>query len=291
MANFSVKTDTKISSGVVDDRSCTDLLCLLVFILFLGSMGFCTDYGIKNGDIDKMIAPIDGNGNFCGIDDYADYSNLYFTYLGVDIDEIFDSAVCVKSCPSYGDTSLECLDADSETCEDADVIDDIYDSDVIGTLCIPDLDSLEESQPDNVANWESAYDTLMSYSGLFNFNDLYLSSRAIEFSLWMSLFFSIVYIYLMSLFAEILSWICIFLTSVGLIAATVLSFIYWKEQNDAYSDYTSDEKEEVTNPKYILYGAITVCTLTFIYHMFIVCTWSALKMAINVIDGSADFLA
>lgn len=112
MANFSVKTDTKIANGVVDERACTDVLCLAAFIFLLVTMGACTNYGLTNGDIDKMTAPIDGNNNFCGIGDYADYEKLYFTDLGLDVYGIFENSVCVKSCPFAGATSLECADAD-----------------------------------------------------------------------------------------------------------------------------------------------------------------------------------
>ncbi len=42
--------------------------------------------------------------------------------------------------------------------------------------------------------------------------DLYYSSRAIYASIFMSIIYCIVYIYLMSAFAEPLAWICIFVT-------------------------------------------------------------------------------
>lgn len=60
MEKFTVK-----DSGCTDDsplnrnRSCNDLFCLLIFLLFLGAMGGCTVYGIMNGDVPKMMAPYD----------------------------------------------------------------------------------------------------------------------------------------------------------------------------------------------------------------------------------------
>jgi hypothetical protein len=65
-------------------------------------MIFITVYGFAHGQIDKLLAPIDGNDNFCGIGDYKDYPNLY---IGNVLDAVtgpaaaFKTAVCVKTCP------------------------------------------------------------------------------------------------------------------------------------------------------------------------------------------------
>jgi len=44
-----------------------------------------------------------------------------------------------------------------------------------------------------------------------NFNDMYLSSRAMFISCGMSVVYSFVFIYLMSAFAETIAWICVVL--------------------------------------------------------------------------------
>lgn len=47
-----------------------------------------TVYGFIHGDVNKLLSPIDGNGNFCGIKngdtaagDLTDYPNLYIGNL------------------------------------------------------------------------------------------------------------------------------------------------------------------------------------------------------------------
>ena len=40
--------------GPVKDRSCTDILCLLLFLAFLGGWGFVAYIGVSQGDIDKV---------------------------------------------------------------------------------------------------------------------------------------------------------------------------------------------------------------------------------------------
>jgi len=79
-------------------------------------MGFCTFYGFVHGDVKKLLAPLDGNNHFCGIDNgvgynYTDYPLAYIgnlknavtgsTFGG--IAEVADTFVCVKSCPKTRD--------------------------------------------------------------------------------------------------------------------------------------------------------------------------------------------
>ena len=57
-----------------NSRRCTDVLCCLIFLAFVVGMGFETVYGYVNGNPDKLVAPIDGNGNICGYTEgYEDY--------------------------------------------------------------------------------------------------------------------------------------------------------------------------------------------------------------------------
>lgn len=123
MANFSVKAETNIVNGVVEDRGCTDILCLLIFMAFIGTMGVCTYYGYKNGNIDKYFAPLDGRDKFCGIDDgedkYKDYPYLYFTKIEDNPNsyaQIFQYAVCVKKCPVKQSRLIECHPESMDQC-------------------------------------------------------------------------------------------------------------------------------------------------------------------------------
>ena len=45
-------------------------------------MGFITVWGFIHGKVDKLLAPMDGAGNFCGVTKgYKDYPDLYITNL------------------------------------------------------------------------------------------------------------------------------------------------------------------------------------------------------------------
>ena len=60
--------------------------------------------------------------------------------------------------------------------------------------------------------------------------DLYNASTAIYTSMALSLVWSIIFIYIMSIFAETLAWCCVVLIQLGLIGATVVCGFLWSGQ-------------------------------------------------------------
>jgi len=86
--------------GIQRSRGCTDCLCVLVFFAFIAAMSTCTVYGVKNGDVLKLTAPIDANGNFCGFGKMKGFPEMFISNWEVtDLAGIFKSGVCVKGCP------------------------------------------------------------------------------------------------------------------------------------------------------------------------------------------------
>ena len=110
MNKFNVKESSGISNGLKEDRGCTDILCLLVWIAFLGSVVFLAVYGAKTGNIPKLIAPVNGDLQLCGAaSDFKTYKYLYFTNFQVqNIKNLFTSGVCVDECPSATTDKLKC---------------------------------------------------------------------------------------------------------------------------------------------------------------------------------------
>ena len=45
------------NNPIVKKRSCTDVLCILLFVAFLGGWGVVAFFGMKDGDITKVIYP------------------------------------------------------------------------------------------------------------------------------------------------------------------------------------------------------------------------------------------
>lgn len=110
---FTIKGDARFKDGMIrEGRKCTDILCLIIFLTFLGAMGYATHYGFHNGNIEKLTAPLDGNGHFCGFanssngfPDGGDYKYLYLSNIIAGLPKptpgaIFATGVCVKTCPT-----------------------------------------------------------------------------------------------------------------------------------------------------------------------------------------------
>lgn len=56
----------KIKGMKMTDRSCTDILCCLVFVVFIISCVGVTGLSISQGDPSKIMTPFDSDGNQCG---------------------------------------------------------------------------------------------------------------------------------------------------------------------------------------------------------------------------------
>ena len=98
--NFSVAGNSKITYGCVTSRPCKDILCLIIFLIFIGSMIVATIVGLKYGQIKKYMAPLDSKDNFCGYSvGYEATHKLYFTNLFGDPTQILKSGVCASACP------------------------------------------------------------------------------------------------------------------------------------------------------------------------------------------------
>jgi hypothetical protein len=108
--------------------------------------------------------------------------------------------------------------------------------------------------------------------------DMYNSSTAIFLSMFLAFIWSILYIYLMSIFAEYIAWGIIAITQIGLIGLTVASLGYYA---------TSESKAK----KMALVVGICGAILSLLFCVAVYCGWDSLKNAIDVIDASADFLA
>ena len=70
----------ELSNGTVDDRSCTDIICLLLLIFSLVAMIYIAHYGYSNGKPDRLIALFDPDGRACGLD-LPSSPYLYFPIL------------------------------------------------------------------------------------------------------------------------------------------------------------------------------------------------------------------
>ena len=59
-------------------RSCTDVLCLALFLVFLGGWVAIGVLGFMKGDPDQLVYPSNSRGEICGRGDYVDQPSLWF---------------------------------------------------------------------------------------------------------------------------------------------------------------------------------------------------------------------
>jgi len=82
-SNHTLKGDPKHEDGMNrKQRRCQDIICLIIYIAFVGAMIFGSVYGFIHGNVNKLLAPLDGAGNFCGVTPgFEKFPYLYLTNL------------------------------------------------------------------------------------------------------------------------------------------------------------------------------------------------------------------
>ena len=107
--------DPKLENGPNQDRSCTDIICCLIFILFVAGWIFIFGYGLSKGDPGKLMTPFDEKGKGCGYSaGYENYPFIFFYAFGqdfgalvnpvtnpnFDVNQIYTMTFCVDNCPN-----------------------------------------------------------------------------------------------------------------------------------------------------------------------------------------------
>jgi len=115
--------------GISKNRSCTDVICLLLFLVFLGGWGFVAFIGFRQGNIDKVLHPTDSNGQICGIGELKDRPHLLF----FDLSKCLNPAVISLGCP----TVQNCVEACPKVTKNLD--NQKYDD--VKQFCLPSADT------------------------------------------------------------------------------------------------------------------------------------------------------
>ncbi|XP_065209657.1 choline transporter-like 2 [Planococcus citri] len=106
--------DDEVYRGVKEKRSCTDIYCLLILVVFVGCWIGVGYYAFWNGDINRILAPKDSTGRICGVDDDVRGKEYLFFFdiskcvsLNVFIYGCPTKQMCVKECPKENWSSDE----------------------------------------------------------------------------------------------------------------------------------------------------------------------------------------
>lgn len=280
-----------------ENRGCTNVFCLLIYFATLIGMVVLAVYGIKNGQVNKMIAPIDTDDHFCGTTTgYEDYPKMYFTKLdtpSINIWGIFDSGVCVKECPDGTKNKAlvngqNCKDNSKTKCQPQT---NTYSTYAIGGYCIPT--EVTDAQKAAVELLKNSF--VESAAGEY-IVDIYDVRQSIFISIAMAFVYSLIFIKLMSLFAETLAKISLVCIQLGFVALTALFFYEWyvikkgEAKLTTEADKTAYWEKQGWKPFLLMTGFVIFLIITMIAFCMICCYWESLNQAIDVIDASADFV-
>lgn len=120
-------------------RRLTDKFCLALFLLVVVLFSIVTFRNINSAEFQKAFRPIDSSGHVCGDRGEKEDSQLY-KYLYIDTPSKtsgpLDRRVCVKSCPTSQNDTLDCLpNSKIASCSELGT----HSSKLIaGRICIPD---------------------------------------------------------------------------------------------------------------------------------------------------------
>lgn len=146
--------DPELKNGPLFNRKCTDVLCVLIFWLFIGVYGYTCVYAYQYSDPDKLLRPVNGDGQLCGVGDLKDYPNLYYIIRKSDKEP---KAVCISKCPKELSDGFKCHGTSKvkpEDCKDTSFYIAYGTYRVLNRFCLPNPEKLpggfDEDSFDNI---------------------------------------------------------------------------------------------------------------------------------------------
>jgi len=209
-------------------------------------MIFCVFIGYSQGDVDKVIAPINGKQQFCGVKhwenkkarlpleergdpeyDNSGYPYLFFPGLNpegsrLDLATVIQDSMCVKECPGIEAKQVGCDETNSGSNCPGGIVADSYPTRTIVRFCLPRTIGTEI---------KAVYQDMMKsfqggMVGQYIF-DVFNASTQVGICMVTSFAYCLLYIGIMSLFAEPLCWFCIVVVEIGMIGLPCLLGYKW----------------------------------------------------------------
>lgn len=80
--------------GPIKNRSCTDVLCLIVFLSFIVGWLVVAGFAYREGKPELLLYPTDSEGNVCGVGEFKERPYLFF----FDLTQCLKTSVVIKGC-------------------------------------------------------------------------------------------------------------------------------------------------------------------------------------------------
>ncbi|XP_076274433.1 choline transporter-like 2 isoform X3 [Rhynchophorus ferrugineus] len=256
--------------GPIKNRSCTDIICLLLFLAFLVAWVGLGVWAIQRGDLKLLAVPTDSNGLRCGIDEEVKNKSYLFFF---DISKCFSIAtpfsgcdtpqICVSSCPKT--TYIEGKNDISEAepfCNPKDKTECpkwFVNSEPVSARCIPNITAIESAIDDikNVLNEHSSTFLDSITSAISNIQwissieqigqqiitDIVNSWKEMLIGIGMAIVCCLIYIFMLRWIAGIMVWFSIAAVVAGLsVALYFVSTLYMKWRDDFRNTLVSSSK-------------------------------------------------
>ena len=154
-------------------------------------------------------------------------------------------------------------------------------ADIMRTTSVMDIcwPHISDMDPLVKENWQIVISGLKENVIFMQLMNLINTWKTILFSMFMSLILSIGYIYFLSVMGEYVAWGLVFLVQIGLMGMSIGSFYYYTQGSD-------NNKTGLAVFVGMLSGLISIVFCILVY-----CGWDQLKLSIEIINSSADFLA
>ncbi|XP_060578387.1 choline transporter-like protein 1 isoform X1 [Ruditapes philippinarum] len=307
----------------VKNRGCTDLLVLILFVLFWAGMIFIAAFGIIHGDAFRLVYGYDSFGNTCDADN-SDRKIENVTLSGrnmkgrryvffMDVQDPFRSkCICVNRCPekkldNIEDVKLFSTTTGSELCEYGIKPDDypsqrrskkgpcpvtpVLASRPLLNRCIPtNLISL-------ASNVSSDIISFLNTSDLFQkvLSDLYSSWKEMLVLCFVAVAFSGVMVLLIRFLASAIVWVILAVAILGSIAGT--AFLWWTyygfrkklEEDDAINLPLLDV--EINSERAFLIYSIIATVLTVILLLVILVMRKRISLVVALFHEAGACMA
>mmetsp|Transcript_37007 Transcript_37007/g.56740 ORF Transcript_37007/g.56740 Transcript_37007/m.56740 type:complete len:368 (+) Transcript_37007:412-1515(+) len=184
---------------------------------------------------------------------------------------MWSQGVCVKECPE-ATGPIECAPVGTGSCE---FTFPRYDTVLLVSICIPP--SIDDLPPQAKAGYEQLKNDIATSSGGKTIEDIYEASWSILLTVVVGMLLTIIYMYLMSFATTLLAYVSIMVIELFFLgggAALVFT---------GHNQISHDAKTGF----YVGGG----CMIFFgvIFNLLLCCFWKKMKVAIAVVDATADF--
>ena len=258
------------------------MFCCLVFAVFLGGMAFLTGYGYQYGHPDKLLSPIGGDGNICGVSPgFEEYPYLFIADINMALTgNIFKYGVCVKSCPKTSQEAIQCKPtADVRSCNLSK--EDKYGTTYFFEYCMPVYETLD---PSVQRQWTTLNNELTQSKSGSVIMDIYDARYVIAGGILLAILFTFAYIKFMDKAAYQLAWFSVILLEVIFVGIGTAA---WYSRAKVLADSNPDNDYDQT----LWWTAVIFWAVAAAYALFVFCFWNALKVSIAIIETAADYFA